>query len=309
MRVRLNALSLVGLPRLMARGAGSPAVGVALIDGPVALGHPLLASATLRLLGPPESQSCAGGGDAACDHGTFVAGVLAGRRAAGVPGLCEGCTILVRPVFASVAPTPGGAPGVEPPALAAAIDEVVDAGAQVINLSLALTPQAVGPRLRELATALDRAAAHGVIVVAAAGNDATVGGSALTRHPATIPVAACDPTGAPLGYSNLGISIGRRGLAAPGEGVTSLGAGGGVRTLGGTSVAVPFVAGAAALLSSEFPGATGDQIRAALTRHEPPDRARRPSVVPPLLNAWASYQRLAALVPASECPNGPTGPP
>jgi hypothetical protein len=41
--------------------------------------------------------------------------------------------------------------------------------------------------------------------------------------------------------SNLGGSIGRRGLGAPGDGVTSLGTGGEPLTLGGTSVAAPFV--------------------------------------------------------------------
>ena len=38
-----------------------------------------------------------------------------------------------------------------------------------------------------------------------------------------IPVAACDLQGRPLNESNLGSSIGRRGLMAPGVAITSLG--------------------------------------------------------------------------------------
>ena len=83
--------------------------------------------------------------------------------------------------------------------------------------------------------------------------------------------------------------IGKRGLCAPGDRITSLGAKGPPLTLGGTSVAVPFVTGAAALLWSEFPTATAAQIKLAMMQASAP---RRPSVVPPLLDALAAYQAL-----------------
>ena len=60
-------------------------------------------------------------------------------------------------------------------------------------------------------------------MVAAAGNQGTVGSSVITRHPWVIPVIACDLQGRPTTESNLGSSIGRRGLAAPGENIASLG--------------------------------------------------------------------------------------
>ena len=91
--------------------------------------------------------------------------------------------------------------------------------------------------------------------------------------------------------SNLGSSIGRRGLSAPGDGITSLGAEGQLLTLGGTSVSVPFVTGTVALLWSEFPFATAAEIRLAVTRGP---LGRRASVVPPLLDAEAACQILAA---------------
>ena len=90
-----------------------------------------------------------------------------------------------------------------------------------------------------------------------------------------------------MNESNLGSSIGRRGLSAPGGAITSLGAVGKPLTLGGTSVATPFVTGAIALLWSAFPTATAAQVKFAVTQAY---ASRRTTVVPPLLNAWAAYQ-------------------
>ena len=71
--------------------------------------------------------------------------------------------------------------------------------------------------------------------------------------------------------------------------ITSLGAEGRPLTLGGTSVAVPFVTGATALLWSAFPYASAASIKLAAT-----EAWRRPTIVPPLLNAAAAYDALAA---------------
>jgi subtilisin family serine protease len=59
--------------------------------------------------------------------------------------------------------------------------------------------------------------------------------------------------------------------------------------LGGTSVTVPFVTGAIALLWSEFSTATAAQIKLAVTQTT---ALRRASVAPPLLDAAAAYQVL-----------------
>jgi len=79
-------------------------------------------------------------------------------------------------------------------------------------------------------------------------------------------------------------------LSAPGDEITSLGAEGQSLTLGGTSVAVPFVTGAIALLWSEFPSASAAQIKLAIVQTSPP---RRAAVVPPLLDAEAAYRTLS----------------
>jgi subtilisin family serine protease len=136
---------------------------------------------------------------------------------------------------------------------------------------------------------LDLALRRGVVVVAAAGNQRAVGGSVITGHPGVIPVVAYNLQGRPMDSSNLGSSIGRRGLGAPGEAVTSLGVTDPL-TLGGTSAATPFVTGAVALIWSESPDATAAAVRCAVTGAAAP---RRTTIVPPLLNAWAGYQAMS----------------
>jgi subtilisin family serine protease len=180
-------------------------------------------------------------------------------------------------------------PSATPEELSAAIIDCVDAGANVINLSAALLkPSAKGER--GLEQAFDYAAKRGAIVVAAAGNQRTIGSSAITRHPWVIPVAACDAQGRPISYSNLGNSIGRQGLTAPGSDIKSIGADGRSPVFSGTSAAAPFVTGAIALLQSIFPNATAAEVKRAVTRAH---GVRRSTVVPPLLDAWAAYQVMA----------------
>jgi subtilisin family serine protease len=127
--------------------------------------------------------------------------------------------------------------------------------------------------------------------VAAAGNQGKVGSSTITRHPWVIPVVSCDGQGLPTSESNLGDSIGRRGLRAPGQNITSLGTNGKSLTFSGTSAAAPFVTGTIALLWSEFPDARAAEVKLAITRC---GRKPRNTLVPPLLDAWTSYQVLAS---------------
>jgi subtilisin family serine protease len=180
-------------------------------------------------------------------------------------------------------------PNATPDELAEAIIDSVDAGARVINLSSALaqpSPKAES----KLEEALDYAARRQIIIVAAAGNQGTIGSSVITRHPWVIPVAACSVQGRPLSESNLGGSIGRQGLSAPGENITSLGTNGKPQIFSGTSAAAPFVTGAIALLWSEFPDASGAKVKLAITRR---GRQPRNAVVPAVLDAEAAYQAMA----------------
>jgi subtilisin family serine protease len=285
----LSPLDLIQLTALMAQTTGDPEVKIGLVDGPVALAHPDLAAGSLVEIGARGGGACLQLNSTACLHGTFIAGVLSARRGSPAPAISPGCTLLIRPIFAETASGNDYMPSAAPRELATAIVECMDAGARVVNLSVALSrpsPQAE----QALENALHLAARRGVLIVAAAGNQAALGSSTITRHQWVIPVVACDQRGWPVNESNLGSSIGRRGLRAPGEGITSLSPGLRPLTMGGTSVAVPFVTGAIALLWSLNPGLTASQIRLALNASP---AARPASVVPPLLDASAAGRMLS----------------
>ena len=285
----MQSLELVKLTPLMERTSGSPDIRIGLIDGPVLTGHPDLSSQRFLEIAGSRGGSCTRATSDACLHGTFVAGVLSARRGSAAPAICPDCTILVRPIFAESASGREQMPSAAPHELAAAIIDCIDAGVRVINLSLALArPSAKGERALE--EALDWAAKRSVIVVAAAGNQGTLGSSAITRHPWVISVVACDVHGRPMTESNLGCTISRHGVRAPGHAVTSLSPDGKSVTVSGTSVAAPFVTGAIALLWSEFPAATAAQVKLAIAQAS---TLRRASVVPPLLDAAAAYQNLS----------------
>jgi subtilisin family serine protease len=284
----MDPLDLVKLTALMERTSGRPEVKIGLIDGPVVTQHPDLAGEHLRQIPGNNGAMCAQASSTACLHGTFVAGILSAKRNCPAPAICPNCTLLIRPIFAEKPTGSKQMPSAMPIELAQAILDCINAGARVLNLSAALAHPSIKSE-RVLEAAVDQAAKRGVIVIAAAGNQGTLGSTAITRHPWVIPVVAYDLQGKPLDQSNLGSSIGRRGLGAPGDKITSLGAEGKLLTLGGTSAAAPFVTGTIALLWSEFPAATAAQIKLAISQASAP---RRASVVPPLLDAATAYQSL-----------------
>lgn len=284
-----DPLKLVGLTQLMSLTEGIPAVAIGLVDGSVVLDHPNLSSANIREISGNASGRCSDVASVACTHGTFIAGMLCATRGHAESGICPECTILVRPIFTETNSTAEQVPSATPTELAQAIFDVAEAGARIINLSAALVQQSARGEA-ELERALDHSARKGIIVVAAAGNQGTLGSSVITRHPWVIPVVAYGLDGRLLPMSNLGSSIGRRGIGAPAEGVTSLRATGGSMIMGGTSVAAPFVTGTVALLWSCFPDASAAEIKLGITgiphRHK--------AIVPPLLDAGQAYEALAA---------------
>jgi subtilisin family serine protease len=282
-------LDLVGLSPLMDRTEGRPEILVGLVDGPIATDRPEFGTARFLPVSGRSAEGCSRTTSAACVHGTYVAGILAARRGSGAPGVCPGCTFMVRSVFPEHV-SDGRIPAVAARTLAEAVQDLLNAHIHVINLSLSLDESTTSYD-RELTAVLSAAARRGVVVVSAAGNQGTLRSTPLTHHPWVIPVAGCDEDGRITAESNFGRTISAQGVRAPGV-VVSLAPNGTRRVFRGTSAAAPFVTGAIALLLSLFPNSTGSEVRRAVLESAV---GRRHTLIPRLLNASAAYRYLDRL--------------
>lgn len=282
---QVSPVSVVGLDTVMSASRGSPAIRVGLLGGRVDLTHPALAGARHRILGGEPGEKCRPADGTACDHETFVAGILSARRGSPAPAICPGCELVVHPIYHPGNENP---PAAKPAAVARAILGVMNAGARIINLSLSFASTSL-ISYRELAEACEEACRRGVIVVAASGNQGRVGALPHFDHPWVIPAAACDAQGRLAACSNIGPSVGERGVMAPGVDIVSTVPGGGYARMSGTSFAVPFVVGTAALLWSLVPHATAAQVRHAIL--ETATGLRR-TILPRLLDAQKAWERL-----------------
>jgi hypothetical protein len=285
-----SALDLLNLRPLMAESSGNPAVIIGIIDGPVDLGHPAFAGVSVRTVNPDQVAVCQNAASGACLHGTAVAGILCARRGSPAPALCPGCTTLVYPIFGEDSAATG-APVTSASTLTRAIVETVDAGAKIINLSLGVIG-ADAAAVAELEAACDHACRKGVILVVASGNQGRIGFLPLLRHPWAIPVAGCDVDGRLSPESNVSLSVGTRGLRAPGVDITTTLPAARYARIGGTSVAAAFVTGALALLWSERAAATGAEVRGAALGAT--SRVPR-SIVPPILDVERARALLKVL--------------
>ena len=209
------------LTALMERTSGSPEVKIGLIDGPVVTQHPDLAGEHLHEIPGNNGAACTQADSTACLHGTFVVGILSARREFS----------RTRHLPRLHAPHPshfrrndhGQRPDAERDASAACRgDHRMYRRRRARDQPEPCAGAAFQQRRTGLGRGAQSGARRGVIVVAAAGNQGTLGSSAITRHPWVIPVVACDRRGRPMSESNLGSSIGRRGLTAPGDAITSL---------------------------------------------------------------------------------------
>jgi subtilisin family serine protease len=187
-------------------------------------------------------------------HGTAVAGIVAASsdNGIGVAGYCWACRLM--PVKVLGADGTGFMSG-----LAQGILWATDHGARVLNLSLG------GPvEDLTLTDATQYAWAHGVLVVAAAGNES----SPELDYPAALPnvlsVSASDQSDRLYAFSNSAARV-----AAPGENSTTWPGSTYVSFLG-TSSAAPVVSGIAGLAFSLVPGATPTQVEQAIERSAVP---------------------------------------
>lgn len=246
-----------------------------------------------------------------CDaHGTLVAGIIAGHPAADgsdrFSGVAPDATILaIRQTSLAFAAT-GDAASDRPgrmsaggygtvTTLASAIVHAVDLHATVINISeVSCTPAGVDPGDSALGAALQYAADHDVVVVAAAGNleaqgacktqNGTSGWSSVQTvatpawfRPYVLSVGSVESDGAPSAFTLYGPWVG---VAAPGSNLMSLDStpgatgmvngtpqsNGQIAPVDGTSFSCAFVAGVAALVRAHYPGLPAAAVIARIIR-------------------------------------------
>ena len=150
--------------------------------------------------------------------------------------------------------------------LANGIDYAVQHGAKVISMSIGYS--APNGAVKQ---ALQVAFAHGVVVVASAGNSGAPSGTRDTGqapesfpadYPGVISVGAVTMTGAvaPFSSDNLSVQV-----AAPGVSVPAQGRDGQYWWVSGTSPACALLAGVAALIKSKYPDLAPNLVALALT--------------------------------------------
>lgn len=235
-------LAACGVPTTTLNGSG---IRVAVLDTGMALGHPDFAGRLFRtssFVGQPV-QDVNG-------HGTHCTGTACGPMSP--PGTTPryGIGYRVEPIFIGkvLSNTGSGTTG----SVLAGIDWALANRCTVVSMSLSAP---VGPQAAYTAAG-SAALARGCLLVAAAGNHSRPAG-APANSPTVLSVASLDADLRPSGFSNYG----KIDIAAPGRDIFSswplpLR----YRTLSGTSMAAPHVAGCAALWAQSSPALRGQAL-------------------------------------------------
>ncbi|WP_444998272.1 PatA/PatG family cyanobactin maturation protease [Aliikangiella sp. IMCC44359] len=238
--------SLPGLKKLWAETKGSTEICIAVLDGPVDKSHICFNTAQLKQI---DFMALGNAGiDPASQHGTHVASIIFGQHNTNVKGVAPGCRGISIPIYSS---KNGGSLSCLQLDLARAINQAIDQGAHIINISGGeLSASGVADPILE--KAIRRCHENNILLIAAAGND----GCRCLHVPASVSsvlaVGAMGHDGTALDFSNWGEIYQKQGILALGENI--LGAVSATREKviqkSGTSFATPIVSGVAALLLS-----------------------------------------------------------
>jgi subtilisin len=175
-------------------------------------------------------------------HGTHCAGIIGARNnAQGVVGVAPQCRIYAVKVL-------NDAGSGQLSWILAGMAWAKNNGMQVVSMSLGSDS---GP-IAAYTAAVQQLLAAGCVVVAAAGNS---GGpvNAPANSPGVVAVGAVDQNKLIAPFSSRGGNGNQVTLAAPGVSVRSTHLGNGFKTMSGTSMACPHVAGGAALVKARYP--------------------------------------------------------
>ena len=230
-----NLLSVLGLPPGADISGWGRGVLVAVLDGGAAPDATLGTRLRYQDIGYGVTSL---GEDGA--HGTAVASIVGGASP-GTRGVAPAADLL------SIRVT--GADGASDAfSVAQGVYAALDAGAQVINISLGghATSSVLG-------AAIEEAIAAGAAVVASSGNDQAASLSWPAAYAGVVSVGATDAAGVQTIFSNSGDGLQ---ITAPGYAIQAAGPGGKPTSFSGTSASAPVVSGSIAALLSQYPTLT-----------------------------------------------------
>ncbi|MEV7992724.1 S8 family serine peptidase [Streptomyces sp. NPDC086077] len=254
----------IGAPQAWAQGYKGEGVKVAVLDTGYDPNHPDLKG----LIADAKNFTTEANTDDLHGHGTHVTSTVAGSGAAS-DGRLKGVAPGVRILSGKVCDAHGSCDNSD---IMEGMAWAAQNGAKVINLSLGDVDTPGTDALEALVETVTRD--YGVLVVVAAGNEATQPVSSPASADSALAVGAIQVEDDDLAvFTSPGPRVGDFGLkpdiSAPGVGVVAARAGGttaedGYWEMSGTSMATPHVAGAAAILFQQHPDWTADQVKRQL---------------------------------------------
>jgi subtilisin family serine protease len=269
----------IGAPAAWKQGYDGDGVKVAVLDTGYDAGHPDLARQVIAAESfvPDQAVQDLHG------HGTHTASIVAGLGTASNgerKGVAPGADLLIGKVLDN------SGTGYDSEAIAG-MEWAVQQGAKVVSMSLGGLPSDGSDPVSQ---AVDRlSASSGALFVVAAGNggaEETVGAPGAASSALT--VGAVDRDNSLAKFSSRGPRLGDGALkpevTAPGVEIAAARAAGTVTghvlgqyytAMGGTSMAAPHVAGAAAVLAQRHPDWTGAQLKTALASTAVPSKDAR----------------------------------
>ena len=230
------------------KGITGKGVTIAAIGGPVDTSNPALKGANIT----DKSRCTIQDSPEGVRHSTDMAIILVSP----ISGVAPDATLYNYQAFTGSTTSNGSCDsnGGRLNTVAALINQAVEDGAQFISVS-----QSVNESTNELKWAITNAITKGVIIVAAAGNEALPDDiTALGRYSGVVGVSAINSDGTFASYSSWGDGVVTAAFGGPyttynvntGEPVT----------VHGTSISTPLVAGMLALARQKWPDATANQI-------------------------------------------------
>jgi subtilisin family serine protease/5-hydroxyisourate hydrolase-like protein (transthyretin family) len=236
---------MINAPEAWNITTGSSNVRMAVLDTGIDSNHPNLQNLVDTSLG----RSFVGGdAEDRQGHGTHVAGTVASYGS--VSGVMQDASLVSVKVLGDDGS--GTLYGIQEGILYAA-----DINSDVMNMSLG-----GGGYNQGMNDAVQTAVDAGTIVVAASGNDSAASISYPAAYSGAIAVGSVTSSGARSSFSNYGDGLE---LMAPGSNIYSTYPNGQYRTLSGTSMAAPHVAGVAGLMRSVNPDISVSEARTILT--------------------------------------------